>query len=105
MGIRFALVVLAASLLACGDAPEGSNPHAGGSSTVRDLHAELDSGRVRLVSAWGNGGASGAAVEGFLRNEAPYQMRIGIHLSGLPDQLWTRAEHDRRPDLSSRWCV
>ena len=37
--------------------------------TVNDLHDEIDAGRVRFISATGNGSSSGASVEGYLIND------------------------------------
>ena len=48
---------------------------------VYDLHDEVDAGRVRLISATGNGSSSGASVEGYLINDTAAERRVGIYLS------------------------
>ena len=48
---------------------------------VNDLYDELDSGRVRLVSATGNGSSSGASIEGYLINDTAAERHVGIYLS------------------------
>ena len=48
---------------------------------VYDLHDEVDAGRVRLISATGNGSSSGASVEGTLINDTAAERHFGIYLS------------------------
>ena len=49
--------------------------------TVNDLHDEIDAGRVRFISATGNGSSSGASVEGYLINDTAAERHVGIYLS------------------------
>ena len=48
---------------------------------VSDLYGEIVAGRVRLLTATGNGASSGAAVEGYLMNETATERHVGAHLT------------------------
>jgi len=48
---------------------------------VNELHDEIDAGNIELLSAHGNGNASGAAVEGFLVNQTEALLRVNIYLT------------------------
>jgi hypothetical protein len=48
---------------------------------VNELHDEIDAGNIVLVSARGNGNASGAAVEGILTNQTENLLRVNIYLT------------------------
>jgi hypothetical protein len=64
----FALLILAMS--------QGASAQA-----VNELHDEIDAGNIVLVSARGNGNASGAAVEGILTNQTENLLRVNIYLT------------------------
>ena len=48
---------------------------------VNDLGNEIDAGRIKLMSAAGNGSSSGASVEGYLINQTATQRNVSIYLS------------------------
>ena len=74
------VLVVTAALFGCsptsdtraGDSEEGTLSQA----TVRDLHEEVQAGRVSLVSATGNGSSSGASVEGTLLNNTGQEIHL-----------------------------
>jgi hypothetical protein len=49
--------------------------------TVIQLQDALNAGQVKLVSARGNGGSTGSAIDAELHNETRTELRINIHLS------------------------
>jgi len=48
---------------------------------VHELHDEIDTGNIELLSARGNGNASGTTLEGFLINQTEDLMRVNIYLT------------------------
>ncbi len=50
-------------------------------TVVYDLHDEIDAGRVRLISATGNGSSTGVSVEGYLINDTAAERHVDIYLS------------------------
>ena len=78
------VLVVTAALFGCsptsdtraGDSEEGTLSQA----TVRDLHEEVQAGRVSLVSATGNGNSSGASVEGTLLNNTGQEIHLYTRL-------------------------
>lgn len=50
-------------------------------TTINDLFAEVEGGRVKLESAAGNGGSSGTVITGYLVNESAAAKRIDVNLS------------------------
>lgn len=55
--------------------------HGASAQVVGDLHDEIDSGSVQLVSAHGNGNLSGTAVDGYLANRTSAPLRVNVYLA------------------------
>lgn len=48
---------------------------------IRELHDELEAGRITLDSAVGNGSSSGAAVSGSLHNQSDAATHVAVYLA------------------------
>jgi hypothetical protein len=73
--MRMAMLVVALHIVGISPVSLSAQP------AVADLRAELESGRVRLVSAVGNGNSSGAAVDGYLINQTASSRNIDVNIA------------------------
>ena len=72
-----------------------SGGHAFAQTTVSDFHAEIQAGRIAVESMRGNGGSTGMAIDGRIRNTSSRSLRINTNLR-QPMYLGNRTSRSRQ---------